>query len=128
MAPEDLKFAKTHEWVAENDGVATVGISDFAVKLLTDIVFIDLPTVGTNASAGETIGEIESVKAVSDLYAPVSGEIVAVNDDLLNDLSKLSDSPYKDGWICRIRREGDSSGSELMDAAAYQKHCESESH
>jgi glycine cleavage system H protein len=128
MAPESLRYAKTHEWVAMEQSLATVGISDFAVELLTDIVFVDLPQVGRTVEAGETIGEIESVKAVSDLYAPIAGEIVEVNEDLPNDLSLLSDSPFEKGWICRIKAADENSAAALMDVAAYRQHCESESH
>lgn len=128
MDSQTLLYARTHEWVAIDGSDATIGISDFAVRLLTDIVYIELPAVGRSVTAGETIGEIESVKAVSDLYAPVSGEIVAVNDELTGDLSRLSDSPFDAGWICRIRMAEGGAGSDLLDAAAYQKHCETESH
>jgi glycine cleavage system H protein len=128
MTSETLRFAKTHEWVAMDGDLATIGISNVAVELLTDIVFIDLPAVGRTVAAGETIGEIESVKAVSDMYAPVAGEIVAVNEDLPEDLSLLSDSPFEKGWICRIRVADGYTNSQLMTADDYHRHCESESH
>jgi glycine cleavage system H protein len=116
----DLKFAKTHEWIRrEADGLATVGVSSYAVEALTDLVFMQLPPVGKKVKAGESIGEIESVKAVSDLYAPVSGEIVEVNASLPSHLETLGQDPYGAGWIVRIRPETPSEMENLMDQAAY---------
>src|SRR5436853_7239342 len=107
MKPENLLFAKTHEWVAvvEEGGqkTATVGISAFAVEALTDLVFIELPKVGRQVKAGESFCEVESVKAVSDIYAPVTGEVIAANDKLADDLETLSRDPYGEGWIARIK-------------------------
>ena len=100
----DMRFAKTHEWIRPEDGgLATVGISAYAVEALTDLVFMQLPAVGRQVKAGESIGEIESVKAVSDIYAPVSGEIVEVNTALPGPLETLGKDPYGAGWIVRIR-------------------------
>ena len=114
MNPEDLLFAKTHEWVAleEADGarIATIGISAFAVESLTDLVFI----------------ELESVKAVSDVYSPVAGEVIEVNTPLADALEKLSDDPYGEGWIAKVRVEDDSGLTDLMDYADYQKVCAEE--
>jgi len=116
----DLKFAKTHEWIRpEAGGLATVGISAYAVEALTDLVFMQLPTVGKRVKAGESIGEIESVKAVSDLYAPVSGEIVAVNESLPGRLETLGKDPYGEGWIVRIKPDDPAELSGLLDRAAY---------
>ena len=130
MGPEELLFAKTHEWVrvAEEEGakIATVGISAFAVEALTDLVYIDLPEVGRRVAAGESFGEIESVKAVSDLYSPVEGEIVAVNSALSDSLESFNDDPYGAGWIARIKIEDESSLDSLLDYGAYQKQCEEE--
>src|SRR5690606_5943896 len=98
-----LKYAKTHEWVHVDGDLATVGISDFAVKELTDLVYIDLPAVGRSVKPGETFGEVESVKAVSDLYAPVAGEVAEVNETLPDSLQLLSDDPFGEGWIAKIR-------------------------
>jgi glycine cleavage system H protein len=132
VKPENLLFAKTHEWVAVvNDGgqrIATVGISAFAVEALTDLVFIELPKVGRQVKAGESFCEVESVKAVSDVYAPVSGNVIAVNEKLPDNLETLSQDPYGDGWIARIKITDDSSLKNLMDYSAYQKQCEEESH
>ncbi len=117
----NLKFAKTHEWIRPDaDGLATVGVSSYAVEALTDLVFMQLPPVGKKVKAGESIGEIESVKAVSDLYAPVSGEIVEVNTALPSQLETLGKDPYGAGWIVRIRPDAPSELENLMDQSAYE--------
>ena len=132
MKPESLLFAKTHEWVAlsEEAGqkIATVAISAFAVEALTDLVFIELPKVGKQVKAGESFCEVESVKAVSDVYAPVTGEVVSANDKLADDLETLSKDAFGDGWIAKIKITDDSALKGLMDYAAYQKQCAEESH
>ena len=128
MKPDDLRFAKTHEWVAVDGDVATVGISDFAVKLLTDIVYLSLPAVGKKFSPGESIGEIESVKAVSDVYAPVKGEVIAVNEALPDNLKLLNDSPYDKAWVLKFRMADPTQIKSLLTYAEYQKHCESATH
>ncbi len=116
----DMKFAKTHEWIRpEAGGLATVGISAYAVEALTDLVFMQLPAVGRKVKAGESIGEIESVKAVSDMYAPVSGEIVEVNTALPGQLETLGKDPYGAGWIMRIRPDDQAEMGTLLDQAAY---------
>jgi glycine cleavage system H protein len=125
----DLKFAKTHEWIRpETGGLATVGISAYAVEALTDLVFMQLPTVGKRVKAGESIGEIESVKAVSDLYAPVSGEIVEVNAPLAGSLETLGKDPYGAGWIVRIRPDDPAEMEGLLDRAAYDAMVNSQPH
>lgn len=117
----DMKFAKTHEWIRpEAGGLATVGISAYAVEALTDLVFMQLPAVGRKVKAGESIGEIESVKAVSDMYAPVSGEIVEVNTALPGQLETLGKDPYGAGWIVRIKPDDPAEMSGLLDQAAYE--------
>jgi glycine cleavage system H protein len=123
MAQGSLKFAKTHEWLAVAGDLGTVGISDFAVKELTDLVYIGLPNVGKKFAAGDVFGEIESVKAVSDLYAPVSGEVVEVNSNLPNELDLLSKNAFGKGWLIKMRLSNPSEASSLMDAAAYEQHC-----
>ena len=128
MDPQNLRFSKTHEWVHLDGDVATVGISDFAVKELTDLVYIELPQVGAAATAGEAFGEVESVKAVSDLYAPVSGEVIEVNESLADDLAPLSDDAFGDGWIARIRVADRSEVDGMMDDAAYEVFCASGGH
>lgn len=130
MKPEELLYDATHEWVyvSEQDGakVATIGISAFAVKQLTDLVFMELPEVGREVQAGDEFGEVESVKAVSPLYSPVGGEVIEVNNDLPNKLEALNEDPYGIGWIAKIRITDESSLSKLMDYAAYQQQCEDE--
>jgi glycine cleavage system H protein len=128
--PDALRFAKTHEWVgvADEGGqkVATVGISAFAVEALTDLVYIELPQVGRRVDVDESFCEVESVKAVSDIYAPVSGEVLAVNESLPDNLEKISSDPYGEGWIARIRLSDPGQLTRLMDHAAYQKQCAEE--
>ncbi len=131
MKPEELLYSKTHEWVAvEAEGtgakVATVGITAFALEALTDLVFVDLPQVGRKVKAGEPFAEIESVKAVSDIYSPVDGEIIAVNEALADRLEELSSDPYVNGWFVRIRVTDEAALARLSDYAAYQKQCEQE--
>jgi glycine cleavage system H protein len=127
--PKELRYAITHEWVhiatnAAGQKVATVGISAFAIEALTDLVHIELPEVGRHVAAGEAISEIESVKAVSDIYAPVDGEIVAVNERLPDSLDTLADDPYGEGWIVRIRVTDASGLDALLDYDAYAKQCQ----
>jgi glycine cleavage system H protein len=125
----DLKFAKTHEWVRpESDGVATVGISSYAVEALTDLVFMQLPAVGKRVKAGESFGEIESVKAVSDLYAPVSGEVVEVNTALPGKLETLGQDPYGAGWVVRIKADNPAELDNLLDQGAYEALVRSQPH
>jgi glycine cleavage system H protein len=132
VKPENLLFAKTHEWVAVvSEGgqkVATIGLTAFAVEALTDLVFMELPKVGRQVKAQESFCEVESVKAVSDVYAPVAGEVVAVNESLPDNLENLSNDPYGDGWIARIKISDESGLKQLMDHAAYQKQCAEEAH
>ena len=128
MDRSQLKYAKTHEWVAVENGVATVGISDFAVKLLSDLVYIDLPAKGKRVEAGETLGEVESVKAVSDIYAPVSGEVVEVNTALADHLERLTTDSFGEGWMVRLKLSEPAQLAQLMDDAAYQAHCAAEQH
>ncbi len=130
--PDKLLYAKTHEWVAVDnwpDGrVATIGISAFAVEALTDLVYMDLPELGRTLAAGESFGEIESVKAVSDLYSPVSGEVIAVNEELASHLERLNADPYGAGWIVQIRLSSEEKLEGLMDRAAYEKQCAEQEH
>jgi len=132
VKPEQLLFAKTHEWIAvASEGgqkVATVGISAFAVETLTDLVFLELPKVGRTVKAEESFCEVESVKAVSDVYAPVAGEVIAVNASLPDRLETLSTDPYGEGWIAKIRITDDAGLAKLMKYTDYQKQCSEESH
>ena len=130
MNPESLLYAKTHEWTAVSEAggakVATVGLTAFALKALTDLVFIDLPQVGRAVARGERFGEVESVKAVSDLYSPVDGEIIEVNAGVADRLDRLADDPYVTGWLVKIRVSNPAGLADLMDYAAYQRQCEAE--
>ena len=132
MTPDKLLFAKTHEWVrvdAEGGAkVATIGVSAFALEALTDLVYIELPAVGRQLKAGEAFGEIESVKAVSDLYSPVSGEVIAVHEGLGDKLETLNADPYGEGWMIKVRLADEAALKNLMDYAAYQKQCAEEQH
>ena len=130
MNPEELLYCETHEWVSITDEggskTATVGISKFAVEQLTDLVFMELPEPGTEVAAGDEFGEVESVKAVSSLYAPVAGKILEVNHDLPDNLETLSEDPYGAGWILRLAVSDDSALENLLDYQAYQKQCAEE--
>jgi glycine cleavage system H protein len=133
VKPENLLFAKTHEWVhIEKDSsgadVATIGISAFALEALTDLVFIELPKVGRKVKAGEPFGEIESVKAVSDLYSPVDGEVTAVHSELPDHLDDLPKDPYGQGWMVKIRLSTPGMPAGLMKYDAYQQQCAEEEH
>ena len=127
MKPEELLFASTHEWAHVADGVATIGISKNAVEALTDLVYMDLPAVGTKVASGESFGEVESVKATSELYSPVDGEITDVNTSLPDNLDVLSTDPYGEGWIIKVKLSSQESVEKLLDFAAYEKQCD-ESH
>ncbi len=127
MKPEDLKYNPSHEWVGvvEEGGqqIAVVGITDFAIEQLTDLVYMALPKVGRVIKAGEEFGEVESVKAVSPLYSPVSGEVVAVHSELVDKLDKLGDDPFGDGWIIKVKLPNNAPLDGLLDYAAYKKQC-----
>jgi len=125
--PEDLKYAASHEWVrVDEEGVATVGISDHAQDALGDIVFVELPEPGTTVNARDEVSVVESVKAASDIYSPVSGEIVAVNEALLDAPETVNSSPYENGWFYKIKISDEAELDELMDAEAYSDHCEND--
>ena len=132
MKLEDLLFTKTHEWVAVVDEggqqVATMGLTAFAVEALTDLVFIELPTVGRQVEANEAFCEVESVKAVSDVYAPVAGEVIAVNNSLADNLETLSSDPYGKGWIAKIKVSDEANLRNLLNHAAYERQCAEEEH
>ena len=117
LYPVELQYSKSHEWVKTEDGVTVVGISDFAQDALGDVVFVNLPAEGDTVTAGEAFGDVESVKAVSDLVSPVTGTVCAVNEELLDAPQKLNESPYG-AWIARI--ENVTETEELLDAAAYE--------
>ncbi|ANN19384.1 glycine cleavage system protein H [Amycolatopsis orientalis] len=115
--PQDLKYTKEHEWLRVEDGVATVGITAFAAESLGDIVFVQLPSVGDTVTAGEVFGEVESTKSVSELYAPVDGEVVEVNEATTDTPEVINSDPYAEGWLLKVRLSGDVPA--LLDAQAY---------
>ena len=117
--PDDLKYAASHEWVRVQDGVATVGITDHAQHELTDIVFVELPAVGRVVKAGQACAVVESVKTASDIYAPVAGEVIAVNAAVSGNPSLVNTDPYGEGWFMRVRLSGGVDG--LLDAAGYRE-------
>ena len=120
MSAPPLKYAKSHEWIrVDADGLATVGISEFAQDALGDVVFVELPKNGTSVSAGQEVAVVESVKAASDIYSPVSGSIVAVNDTLKDKPELLNSSPLDQGWLFRIKMSNAAEVGNLLDAAAY---------
>ncbi|MBA2346299.1 MAG: glycine cleavage system protein GcvH [Rubrobacter sp.] len=121
--PQDLQYTKTHEWVRIEDDVATIGITDHAQEELGDVVFVELPEGGTSFEAGDSFGAVESVKAVSDLYAPVGGEVVEVNSALEDAPEKINEDPYGGGWILKLRVSGE---GDLLSAADYEKLLEEE--
>ena len=120
MYPADLKYTNEHEWVRLEDGIATVGITDFAQKQLGDVVFVELPSAGTQVSAGQVFGTIESVKAVSELFAPLTGEVVEVNSGLGTHPEAVNSAPH-DTWMIKIKLSNDSETSALLDSDAYNK-------
>lgn len=125
MRPTDRKYLKSHEWCKIEAGIATIGITDWAVSHLSDLVFLDLPNVGKRVTAGQPFGEIESVKAVSEVYSPVTGVVVESNSGLADALDTLGSDPWKAGWMIKVKVE--SSSPELLEAAAYEQHLATES-
>ncbi|MCA9133384.1 MAG: glycine cleavage system protein GcvH [Planctomycetales bacterium] len=127
MKPEDLKYNPSHEWVglADEGGaqIAVIGITDFALEQLTDLVYMALPSIGAQVTQGEEFGEVESVKAVSPLYSPVTGEVVAVHSELVDQLEKLAEDPYDNGWIIKVKLADGTSLDGLLDHAAYRQQC-----
>ena len=117
---KNCKFAKTHEWAFAADGLATVGISDYAQKEISDIVFVELPKAGAQVVQGKPCAVIESVKAAADFYAPVSGEVIAVNDAIVDNPALVNQAPHGDGWFFKIKMSKPAELEALMDFAAYQ--------
>ncbi len=129
MTPEDNRYAKSHEYVHVEGEVGTIGITDYAQKELGDVVFVELPQVGTQLDAGDELGSIESVKAVSELFSPVSGEIVEVNEALADKPELVNTDPYGDGWMVKIRLTDASEMNELlMNAEEYEEYVQTEAH
>ena len=125
--PNDLKYTKTHEWVRDNgDGTVTVGITDHAQDLLGDVVYVELPEVGTELAAEENCGVIESVKAASDMYAPLDGEVVEVNEELDSEPELINNAAFGEGWIFSMKLKSMDVLDDLMDADAYEAFCQEE--
>jgi len=125
--PENYRYTKEHEWVSLAGGVATVGITFHAQEELGDIVYVDLPKAGTNVEKGKTFGSVESVKAVSDIYAPVSGEVAEANELLAASPEKLNEDPHNAAWLIRVKVSGDDEFKQLMSASEYQTYVGAES-
>ena len=121
--PEDLKYTKSHEWLRTEDGLSVVGLTKFAVDALGDIVFIGLPEAGDEVKAGVSFADVESVKAVSDVFSPMSGKVVEVNEELLDSPEKLNEDPYG-AWLIKVEATGES--EELLDAVGYEAVCAEE--
>lgn len=120
MYPSDYRYTKEHEWVRVQGDVATVGITDYAQHELGDVVYVELPKVGAKLQATEPMGTVESVKAVSDVYAPVSGEVVEVNSPLVDAPEKINKDPHNEAWLTKIKLSNPAEVTSLLDAAAYQ--------
>jgi len=127
MTPEDSRYAKSHEYVHAEGDVGTIGITDYAQKELGDVVFVELPQVGSQLEAGDELGSIESVKAVSELFSPVSGEVVEINEKLAEKPELVNTDPYGDGWMIRIRLDDPTEMDELMTADDYEDYVQTES-
>ena len=120
MHPKHLRYTKEHEWISVTDGRGTVGITDFAQHELGDIVYVELPEKGRHYPAGDVLGTVESVKAVSEIYAPVSGRVLDVNSSLADAPQKINQDPHGEGWICRLELSDPGELEKIMDAAAYE--------
>jgi glycine cleavage system H protein len=120
MVPPDLRYTKEHEWVRRDGEVAIVGITQFAADELGDVVFVELPAIGTELSQHGTFGVVESVKAVSDLFAPVAGEVIAINEALSSQPELVNTDPYGEGWMLRVRMSDPDQPAALLDAAGYE--------
>jgi glycine cleavage system H protein len=126
MYPQDLHYTKQHEWVRLSDDVGAVGITDYAQQELGDIVYVDLPRVGAKVDQGKVMGSVESVKAVSDIYSPLSGEVIEINDALATAPEKLNESPHGDGWLVKIRLSAPAEMQGLLSAADYEQYVAEE--
>jgi len=127
LTPSELKYASSHEWARlEEDGTVTIGISDHAQDALGDVVFVELPDVGITLAAGDEAGVVESVKAASDIYAPVSGEVIAINEQLEDEPETVNADPYNDGWFFKLQPSDTSELEALLSAEDYQQHCDEE--
>lgn len=125
--PKELSYTKTHEWIGnDGDGTVTVGITDYAQSSLGDLVFVELPETGTKVSAGDAVAVVESVKAASDIYAPVDGEIAEVNEELADSPERVNEDPFGEGWLFKISVEDESGLDDLLDSDAYKAVVEDE--
>ncbi|WP_136254498.1 glycine cleavage system protein GcvH [Onishia niordana] len=125
--PANLRYTESHEWILDNgDGTVTIGITDHAQESLGDVVFVDLPEVGHMLESGEEFGVIESVKAASDLYAPLAGEVVEVNETLEDSPETVNEAPYEGGWIAKLKLADETALDKLLDADAYTKFAEAD--
>ncbi len=122
--PSDVKYAQTHEWVKLADGLAIIGISDYAQDALGDIVFVELPVVGMKLDAGQSFGVVESVKAASDVYSPISGEVESINEKLNDSPDLVNHDPFGEGWMIKLRPSNPADVDKLMDAATYKSKIE----
>ncbi len=122
MKPQDLRYSETHEWVKADGEVAILGITDYAVEHLSDLVFIELPEVGDDVAEGDAFGTIESVKAVSDLNSPVTGEVIEVNDALADELDLLANDPFGSGWLIKVKVSDPSEMDALISSTEYEVH------
>jgi len=126
MVPSDRRYLESHEWAKKDGNVVTIGITAFAVEHLSDLTFLSLPAVGTKLKKGDRFGEIESVKAVSELFAPVGGEVSAVNTALTEKIESLGADPWNAGWMLKLKVASDAEWKALLDGAAYEKKCAEE--
>jgi glycine cleavage system H protein len=120
-APDDLKYSKEHEWVHVDGNTAVIGITDYAQGELGDVVFVELPEIGTEIESGEAFGTIEAVKAVSELYSPLAGKVIEINEKLEDDPALVNQSPYGDGWMVKIEIKDEEGLADLMNAAGYKE-------
>ena len=126
MYPEEFRYTKEHEWVKAEGGIGIVGITDHAQKELGDIVYVDLPKVGTTVEKGKTLGSVESVKAVSDIYSPVSGEVLEVNESLTTKPEKLNEDPHAAAWLVKVRMSNPDEVKQLLSSSDYQTYITAE--
>jgi len=127
--PQELKYTKTHEWIRkEEDGTYTIGVTDHAQSLLGDMVFIELPEIGDEFEAGENCGVVESVKAASDIYSPITGEVTAINQDLEDSPELVNNDPFNEGWLFTVRPAGNSDLEDVIDASEYEEIVHEETH
>ena len=118
--PTELKYTKSHEWLRIDGDVATIGITDYAVEQLGDLTFIDLPETGSTVEGGDALGEVESTKTVSDIYAPLSGEVLAVNEDVAENVQVVADEPFESGWLVQVKLSDATQLDGLLDAESYE--------